>query len=131
MATLVLASAGAAVGGALLPAGVGLFGATISGAVLGRAVGSIAGRYIDQALFGASGQNKIVENTGSRLADLQVTSSSEGSPIPRIYGRARLGGQIIWATRFEEEVIRDSRTVKPSGKGAGGAPEPDDDHHQL
>ena len=122
MATLVLSAAGAAVGGALLPAGVSVFGATLSGAVLGRAVGSIAGRYIDQALFGASGQNKIVENTGARLADLQVTSSSEGTPLPRIYGRARLGGQIIWATRFEEEVIRDSRTVKPSGKGLGGGP---------
>jgi GTA TIM-barrel-like domain/Putative phage tail protein len=122
MATLVLATAGAAVGGALMPAGIGLFGATLSGAVLGRAVGAMAGRYIDQALFGASGQNKIVENTGSRLSDLQVTASSEGSPIPRIFGRARLGGQIIWATRFEEEVIRDSRTVKPSGKGMGGGP---------
>ncbi len=122
MATLVLASAGAALGGALMPAGVGLFGATLSGAVLGRAVGSIAGRYIDQALFGASGQNRIVENTGSRLADLQVTASSEGAPIPRIYGRARLGGQVIWATHFEEEVIRDSTTVKPSGKGIGGGP---------
>ncbi len=122
MATLVLATAGAAAGSALLPAGVGLFGATISGAVLGRAVGSFAGRYIDQALFGASGQNKIVENTGARLADLQVTSSSEGTPIPRIYGRARLGGQIIWATRFEEEVIRDSQTVTSGGKGIGGGP---------
>ncbi len=120
MATLVLSAAGAAAGSALLPAGVGLFGATLSGAALGRAVGSIAGRYIDQALFGASGQNKIVENTGARLADLQVTASSEGAPIPRIYGRARLGGQVIWATRFEEEIIRDSQTVKSPGKGIGG-----------
>ncbi len=122
MATLVLATAGAAVGGALLPAGVGLLGATLSGAVIGRAIGSLAGRYIDQALFGASGQNKIVENTGARLADLQVVSSSEGSPVPRIFGRARLGGQVIWATRFEEEVIRDSKTVKSSSKGIGGGP---------
>ncbi|MCP4934307.1 MAG: hypothetical protein GY927_08910 [bacterium] len=122
MATLVLATAGAAVGGALLPAGVGLLGATLSGAVIGRAIGSVAGRYIDQALFGASGQNKIVENTGARLADLQVTTSSEGSPIPRIFGRARLGGQIIWATRFEEDLIRDSKTAKPSSKGIGDGP---------
>ena len=121
MATLVLATAGAAVGGALMPAGVSLFGATLSGAVLGRAIGSVAGRYIDQALFGASGQNKIVENTGARLSDLQVISSSEGAPIPRIFGRARLGGQVIWATRFEEEIIRDSTTVKSPGKGLGGA----------
>lgn len=119
MATLVLATAGAAVGGALMPAGVSLFGATLSGAVLGRAVGAMAGRYIDQALFGASGQNKIIENTGSRLSDLQITSSSEGSPIPRIFGRARLGGQMIWATRFEEEVVRDRKSAQQPGKGMG------------
>ena len=120
MATLVLATAGAAVGGALRPAGVGLLGTTLTGAALGRAVGAMAGRYIDEALFGASGQSRIVENTGARLSDLQVTSSSEGTAIPRIYGRARLGGQIIWATHFEEEVVRE-QSGGSSGKGLGGS----------
>jgi hypothetical protein len=126
MATLVLSAAGAALGGALMPAGVSLFGATLSGAVLGRAVGATVGRYIDEALFGASGQTRIVENTGARLADLQVTSSSEGTPIPRIFGRARLGGQIVWATRFEERVRRETNVSGGGGgggKGGGGAPQ--------
>lgn len=120
MATLILSAAGAVAGGALLPAGVNLLGTGLSGAVLGRAAGAVAGRYIDQALFGASGQNRVVENTGARLADLQVTSSSEGAVIPRIFGRARLGGQIIWATHFEEEVLRDSETYSGGGKGLSG-----------
>ena len=50
MATLALSVAGAAVGGALLPAGVGFLGATISGAVIGQQIGALAGAYIDNAL---------------------------------------------------------------------------------
>ena len=45
---------------------------------------------IDGALFGASGQRRAVD--GPRLSDLHVLSSSEGAFIPRLYGRARVGG---------------------------------------
>ncbi len=116
MATLALAAAGAAVGGAVLPAGIGVFGATISGAAIGSQVGALAGSFIDQSLFGASGEPRVVE--GPRLRELHGSASSEGAPIPRVYGRARLGGQIIWATDFEEETIR--RTQTNSGGGGGG-----------
>ncbi len=85
MATLALSAAGAAAGGALLP-GVSLFGATISGAAIGQAVGAIAGSYIDQALFGSSGQSKIVE--GPRLSELAVMASTEGAP-----SRASMAGR--------------------------------------
>lgn len=85
MATLVLQAAGAAIGG--------LFGPV--GAILGGAVGAMAGYAIDQTLFG---QN--IE--GPRLSDLSVQRSEEGTPIARVYGRARLAGQVIWATRFQE-----------------------------
>ena len=88
MATLAFAAAGAAIGGALLPTGLTLFGATLSGAMIGAQVGAFAGSYVDQALFGA-GQGRSVE--GPRLKDLHVTASTEGAPIPRLYGRARLG----------------------------------------
>src|SRR5690606_11327372 len=47
---------------------------------------------------------------------LHVTSSTEGAAIPRIYGRVRLGGQVIWATDFEEEV---RTTTETSGGGKG------------
>ena len=103
MATLALAVAGAAVGSAVLPAGVTVLGATITGATIGAQIGAFAGSVIDQALLG---DHKPIQ--GPRLSELQITASSEGAAIPRIYGRARLGGQVIWATDFEEKVSTES-----------------------
>ncbi len=118
MATLALSAVGAAAGSALLPSGFSFLGATLTGATLGRAVGSIAGSYIDQALFGATGQDVVRE--GPRLADLSVMASTEGTDIPRLYGRARLGGQIIWATNFEEETVTSSAGGSGKGLNTGG-----------
>ena len=116
MATLALAAVGAAVGSTLLPAGISILGATLTGAAIGSQIGALAGSYVDQALFGGSGQSRAVE--GPRLSDLHITASTEGAQLPRLYGRARLGGQIIWATDFDEEVITSSQ---PAGGGKGGA----------
>ncbi len=116
MATLALAAAGSALGGALLPGGISLLGATLGGAAIGQAVGAAAGRYVDQALFGSSGQSRQVE--GARLSDLQVISSTQGAVIPRLYGRARMAGQVIWATQLEEEIITSSQSAG-GGKGRG------------
>jgi hypothetical protein len=96
MATLLLTAAGAALGGA--------FGTV--GAVIGQAAGAIAGSLVDQALFGETREV-------GRITDLDVQASTEGAPIPRLFGRARVAGQVIWATRFEEEA--DSA----GGKGLG------------
>ena len=60
---------------------------------------------------------------GPRLADLDVMASTEGAPIPRVYGRARLAGQVIWATRFEEVSERQHR----QGGGKGGRTTDDGD----
>jgi hypothetical protein len=114
MATLALAVAGAAAGGALLPSGVSMLGLTLSGAAIGSQVGAFAGSYIDNALFGAS---KPRRSEGPRLSDLRITTSTEGAPIPRIYGRARLGGQVIWADDIRERVV----TRRSGGSGKGGA----------
>ena len=120
MATLVLGAVGSAIGGALLPGGLSLFGATITGAAIGSAVGSIAGGFVDQALLGplagASGQTGIAQ--GPRLFDLKLGASSEGAVLPRVYGRARLPGQLVWATRFKEEVKTSTQTT--GGGQAGG-----------
>src|SRR6476661_11047093 len=105
MAALVLSVAGGAAGGAV-------FGP--AGAVAGRLVGAIGGNLIDRALFGGGERN--VE--GPRLADLDVMASTEGAPIPRVYGRARLSGQVIWATPLEEVVS--TNTTSSGGKGLGG-----------
>lgn len=112
MATIVLSAAGSLVGNVLLPEGLSLLGTQISGAALGSAVGAGLGAYVDAKLFGptmASGQ-------GPRLTSLHVLSSSEGAAIPRLYGRARLAGQVIWATEFDEHS---TRTSTGGGKGGG------------
>lgn len=57
---------------------------------------------------------------GPRLKTLSGLSSTEGAPIPRVYGRVRLGGEIIWATRFLEQVSY--RTSGGGRAGKGGAP---------
>src|SRR4051794_39856058 len=107
MAALVLSVAGAAVGGAV-------FGPV--GAIAGRLAGAIGGNLIDRALFG--GGARSIE--GPRLADLHVMASTEGAPIPRVYGRARLSGQVIWATKLEEVASTQSDT----DSGGKGAPQP-------
>ncbi len=103
MATLVLQYAGQALGG--------MVGGPV-GAAIGRAAGAIAGNMIDSALL-----SKPTDIEGPRLDDLQVQASSEGAPIPRCYGRTRLSGQVIWATRFDEEIS--TSTSKSGGKGGG------------
>ncbi|MCB1494163.1 MAG: glycoside hydrolase/phage tail family protein [Bauldia sp.] len=103
MATLVLSSAGAAIGG--------LFGPV--GAALGRAAGALAGYAIDQSLFG---EKRTVEQ--GRLGDLDIQTSREGAPMPRVYGRVRIAGQVIWATRFEEEVSKETSGGKGGSSGS-------------
>ncbi|MGE0613682.1 MAG: glycoside hydrolase/phage tail family protein, partial [Hyphomicrobiales bacterium] len=115
MATLALGAAGSALGAAALPGGVSLFGASLSGASIGMALGSTVGAVVDQALFAPSGQDRIRE--GSRLSDVRISASTEGAHMARVYGRVRVPGQLIWATRFEEEVIQ---TTQGGGGGRGG-----------
>lgn len=107
MATLLLQVAGNALGAAL--------GGPI-GAAIGQAVGGIAGAAIDQSLLGSSAGTRRVE--GPRLSEISGLASSEGAAIPRLYGRARLGGQLIWATRFEEEIKVSVTRTKAGGKGS-------------
>lgn len=52
---------------------------------------------------------------GARLKKSQVTFATEGDAISRHWGRNRLGGNIIWATRFKE--TKNTETVDNGGKG--------------
>ncbi len=106
MATLALSAAGQFVGNMIMP---GL------GGIIGRGVGAIAGAYIDSALLASSGQETAGNSPSA--SDLTVTASTEGVDIPRLYGRARIGGNIIWATYHE--VTRTTSSTG-SGKGLGG-----------
>ncbi|MCB2124910.1 MAG: glycoside hydrolase/phage tail family protein [Rhodobacteraceae bacterium] len=106
MATILLSAAGASIG-----AGFGGSILGLSGAVIGRAVGATFGRIIDQRLMGPGSQP--VE-TG-RIDRFRLTGASEGAPVGQIWGRMRVSGQVIWASRFLE-------TATTSGGGGKGTP---------
>ena len=103
MAQLLLGAAGSALGGSILPGSVSLFGSAISGAALGGFIGAQLGAVADRALLGGLGPDR----EGPRLPDLRLQASTEGAPIPRLYGRARIAGQVIWAARYTETATRD------------------------
>lgn len=109
MATILLSAAGAAIGGS-----VGGTLAGLSSVAVGRAVGATLGRAIDQRLLGQGAQ--AVE-TG-RVDRFRLTNSGEGEAITRLYGRMRLGGQVIWASDFAETT-----TVTGGGKGTPSKPQ--------
>ena len=108
MASMVLGAVGSAIGSSY--SGVSIFGMTLSGAQIGGAIGAVIGTEIDTALTST-------KRTGSRLSDISIQSSTEGSSIPRLYGRVRIAGQIIWASRFSEA------STTTGGKGLGSSTE--------
>lgn len=107
MATIVLSAVGGAVGSSL--------GGTVAGlstAVIGRAVGATVGKVIDQSVLGTG--SEVIE-TG-RVDRFRLSNAGEGEPISQVYGRIRLGGQVIWASDFAEDVA----VTTSSGGGGGG-----------
>lgn len=112
MATLVLGAVGSALGAG--------FGGTIlglSGAAIGGLVGSSFGSVVDSYLLSSLAPGQRIE--GARLDTLRITSATEGTVLPRLFGRMRIGGNILWATDFREEVVT---TRSGGGKGGGRQP---------
>ncbi|KCZ85872.1 gene transfer agent-like protein [Hyphomonas adhaerens MHS-3] len=106
MAQIVLSQAGAALGWQLLPQGLKFLGTQVAGAAIGRAAGALAGSLIDARL--------APPVDGPRVKTLPVMESREGVGIPSVYGRMRVAGQVIWASRFREH-----RTTQSSGSKGG------------
>ncbi|HEX7856711.1 MAG TPA: phage tail protein [Sphingobium sp.] len=73
---------------------------------IGAAIGALAGQAIDAQIFKPAGRQ------GPRLSDLRVQTSSFGTQIPRLYGRMRVAGTVIWATDLREQA-------QTSGGGKG------------
>ncbi|BDA83702.1 hypothetical protein Sa4125_12440 [Aureimonas sp. SA4125] len=96
MATILLQAAGGLVGG--------LIGGPF-GAIAGRALGALGGYALDSALFGQTRRSE-----GARLGASRILEADEGAGVARLYG------QVIWTTRFEE-----TRETSRQG-GKGGAP---------
>ncbi len=89
MATLVLTAVGSAIAGPI-----------------GAAIGAMAGQRVDQMLFAPKARS------GARLANLAVQTSSYGTSLPKVFGRMRVSGAVIWATDLREE-----RKTVSQGKG--------------
>lgn len=85
MAQMILSSVGAAIGGPL-------------GAVAGATLGAM----VDQAAIGALAPARQL---GPRIPELRLTGAAEGAALPCVFGRARVGGQVIWAARFREKRV--------------------------
>ncbi|MBB5518098.1 baseplate multidomain protein megatron [Amphiplicatus metriothermophilus] len=105
MAQLVLTAAQSA-GQAAARAGIGQ---AIARAATSAAVNFAAGAA-ERLLFGPR-RRRV---SGPRLDALQVQASTEGAGILRVYGRARVAGQLIWAANFKETL---AETTERSGKG--------------
>jgi len=111
MATILLSAAGAALGGAV---GGGVLG--LSSVVIGRAIGATVGRAIDQSLMG--GGSETVE-TG-KLDRMRIMGASEGGAVPRVFGRVRVPGNVIWTSNYRETVVTTQQDT--GGKGAPSGP---------
>ena len=80
-------------------------GTLIAGPV-GGALGAVAGQQVDARLFAPKARH------GPRLGDLAVQTSAYGTQIPKLFGRMRVAGTVIWATDIQE-----SRSRSGGGKG--------------
>lgn len=109
MAGLILAGVGSWIGAG--------FGGTIlglSGAVIGQAIGAVVGNAIDQYLFAPTIKTS---QEGPRLETANVMTSVESINITRGYGRFKVAGNVIWASRLSEEVVKE--TTQQRSKGGG------------
>jgi hypothetical protein len=104
MAQLIVAAAGAAIGGTAISGGI----LTAAGALtFGAQVGWIAG-----SMLGASLGKK--NQVAAQLSDLRVTGGGYGQVVPWVAGSPRVAGQMVWAGK--RRAIANTQRV---GKGGG------------
>jgi len=112
MAILALGVIGAGLGTAALGAGVVAFGMT--GTAIGWTLGTIAGSL----LFPPKGSH--TSQQGPRISDNKIQTSTYGQAIPKVYGRARIAGNIIWSSDIIETAHVIVQESGGGGKGGGG-----------
>lgn len=88
----------------------------IVGAAVGFMIGGPFGAQVG-ALIGGSLANLIdpPKIKGPRLTDLSVSSSTVGVAIPKVYGGARISGNMIWSSGLKEK--KKKKSAKGKGKG--------------
>jgi len=110
MASLVLGIVGETLAPALFDS-LSLFGVSLGASEIGGAIGALIGSEIDAALMPGTD----IRRNGPRLSDVNIQASREGAPIARLYGRMRVAGQLLWATRYKQTQ---TTTTTGGGKGA-------------
>jgi hypothetical protein len=80
----------------------GAIGSLIGGPI-GASIGTLLGRQVDGVVFGNGNRDS------GRLKDLTATTSTYGEAIPRVFGRMRMPGSIIWSTDLVEHSERASQ----------------------
>jgi hypothetical protein len=100
---------GAGAGAAALGAAAGTVMTAVS---LGFAVGSTLGSL----LFPPD----VPDVIGPRLQDLQIQTASYGTPIPLLYGVARLPGIVLWGLDIDERTNEEELGGKGGMLGGGG-----------
>ncbi len=108
MATLVLRSAGAAIGTAL---------AGPLGGLIGGALGAVGGAVVDNLLANALASRR---SRAPQVDSIAITHADEGVPVRKLWGRMRLGGNVIWCTQFQA-VTTKQKSPSSSGKGFGAS----------
>ncbi len=101
MATLILRSAGSALGTAL--------GGPVGG-FIGGALGAIGGAVVDTTLINALAPRR----KAPQVDQIPITNAAENAVLHKLWGRMRLGGNVIWCTQFDTYNTRQS-----SGTGKG------------
>ena len=72
---------------------------------------SHAATAVSNLLFGPSRR----VTAGVSVDEIRVLTASEGGGVPRVYGRARVGGQVIWASPVREETFTVASTRGAKG----------------
>ena len=60
-----------------------------------------------------------IARKGPRLSDINIQASTEGAPIPRVFGRMRVAGQLHLGDAIIKETV--TTTTQSAGGGKGGA----------
>lgn len=87
-------------------------GVRAAGSALVKTAGQVALSYANSAI------SRLFDNRtfeGPRLSEFHLMTSRDGAPMPRCFGRVRLAGQVIWASRLRESATE----TRQGGKGGG------------
>ena len=89
-------------------------GATTGVAFAATTGATLLGAYLDSKIFAP--EDTRSRNPGSRLSDVQIQGATINTPIPRLFGRAKIAGNVIWATEFDEDIIRTEQSQSTGNK---------------